>query len=90
MGRPGRDGVQEIGHRTHGVVEAFPVLRTKRHGIPAVHTPRDGQGVVQGVLRNLSLHPGGEDLNHGGVVAAVEHVLHPPEVQCVMSVVQGP
>jgi hypothetical protein len=48
------------------------------------------EGAAEGIVGDMSLHPGGEDFDDSGVVAAVEDVLHPPEVQRVVSVVEGP
>lgn len=46
-GTAGRAGAQEIAHRASVVVEAFPV-----------HFPRDGEGMAQGVVGDMPLHPG--------------------------------
>lgn len=60
-GAAGRDGVQEIGDRTQGVVDAFPILRLQRSGVPAVYLADDNEGVAQGVFRGMLLHSVGDD-----------------------------
>lgn len=58
--------------------------------VPAVHFAGVGEGLAEGVVGEIALHPGGEKEGDGALVSDVEVVAAAPQARGVVSVVEGP
>lgn len=86
----GGEGGEELGDGGDGGSEEFLLGGGEPEFVPAVHFAGVGEGLSEGVVGEIALHPGREEEGDGSLMSGVEIVAESPQAHGVVAVVEGP